>query len=228
MTTDSISPFIEYKLRLKGDPIQGMQKPPTLGVDVRKNNVSITCWTGGKDGEGRNANIRAGLDAFSFAAVCAGLEDAIAFQPTADKPSFRVPVRCYTPRKRNPGEQGLPKTLAATVVVGKDKDGCVYISVVRKDPPHIKFIFRPSEYHEIMAAEGQGMADQAYVSVIYARAWLKIMQPLALHVLATQVSDWREDQNNNGGNNNQQQQQQRPNNQQSNNSSDGFDDDIPL
>lgn len=193
---NKISPFQEYKLRLRADKINGYDKFPTLAVNVHKNNVSITAYPGNKGEDGRTVSIKAGLDALSFSAVCVAIEDAIVAEP-----GWKKPVRCYTPRKRNPGETGTPKLLGATVVVGKDKDGCVYISVVQKNPPHVKFLFVPSEYHEILNGEGQ-LAPLPEVTVLYARAWLAIMRPLVAHVLATDVHDWREEANNNGGGNN--------------------------
>ena len=190
------NPFIEYALRLQGDRIGDNPKPATLGVDVRKNEVIFTVWTGGKNAEGRNDTIPAKMDAYTFGALCSAVEDAI----IAPAGEFREGFRCYVPRKRQPGDTGRPRMVGATAVVGKDKQGQVYLSIVKKDPPHIKFVFKPGAMSEHLV--GQDVGTPAQTSVRYAKGWLKIIERLTTTYLSHNVHDWRAEQDGNGGNNN--------------------------
>lgn len=231
----ALNPFIEYKLNLIGDKVSDFPKKPALKVDINKNNVSLTCYPGNKNSEGRTESIRAGMDAITFYSVLAGLRKAIDAEP-----GFRLGFKCMTPRKRREGETGMPKALGATVLVGKDQQGHVYISVVRKDPPHVKFIFRPSEWHEIANAQNEPMPLQE-VSQIYAAGWADLMQEMVANALNDDVYNYKDDpkyQDRNGGGNNNYGGGNRNgggsygnNNggggQQSNNSNDNWDD-IPI
>lgn len=226
MTTPTPNPFLEYALRLVGDRIGDNQKPATLGVDVRKNEVILTTYTGGKNAEGRTDSIPAKMDAFTFGSMCSALEDACAATPG----EFREGFRCYVPRKRQPGDTGFPRMVAATVVVGKDKQGQVFLSIVKKDPPHIKFVFKPGKLSEHLV--GSEVAEVGATSVRYAKGWLKIIEKLVTGRLQNDVHDWREgqdqQQNNNGGsngyqNNNNNQQRSAPSTPVGD-----FDDDLPM
>jgi hypothetical protein len=46
------------------------------------------------------------------------------------------------------------RKLSCHAMVGKDEDGLVWISLVAKDRPRIKFIFQLSDWHEIFHGDG--------------------------------------------------------------------------
>lgn len=233
MSNAPVNPFIEYALRLQGDRIGDNPKPATLSIDIRKNEVILTTFTGGKNAEGRNDTIPAKMSAYTFGAMCSALEDAIAAEPG----EFREGFRCYVPRKRQPGDTGRPRMLAATAVVGKDKQGLVFLSIVKKDPPHIKFVFNPGPMNEHLV--GTEVANPAATSVRYAKGWLKIVERMVTNYLGVDVHDWRNDQNNGGNNNgngssnnynrnNNNSGSGQQNNNGGNQNFDSFDDDLPM
>lgn len=77
--------------------------------------------------------------------------------------------------------------------VGKDKDGCVYISLIHKkeDRPVIKFIFGPAHlpnnvtdarFHYLFHADGTPYT-KAEISVIYAKAYIRLLDTIMGNVL---------------------------------------------
>lgn len=192
------TPFLEYRLRLVGDRLPEAKKDPNLAIQVKKNEVTLTCNTGLFGADQRQVTIQVKMDAMTF-----GLITNHAADIGGKEPGFKFPlVRCYSPRKRNPGEQGTPKLLAGVVLIGKDQNGCCYISVMKKDPPHIKFIFRPSQWNDLVDATTNQPAEMSVVSCIYSKAWATIMAPLVVNVLSTDIYDFRAEQDQNGGGNN--------------------------
>ena len=226
------NPFIEYALRLHGDRVGDNQKPPAMVFGAKRNEFTITVYTGGRNSEGRADSIPARMTAYDFGALCSALRAAIA--APADS-GFREGFRCYVPRKKQPGDTGQPKLLAATMVVGKDKQGVLYFSLVKKDTTPIKFSFRPGRMAEHLS--GNEIADAALTSIRYAEAWLETVPRLFSLRLRDDVYDWQAEKNeggngggnggynngnrnNNGGGGNGGQRQSAPSND--------FDDDLPM
>jgi hypothetical protein len=224
--------LLEYRLRLVGDRLPDGRKDPNFQVNVNgKNEVVLTCNTGLFGADQKQVNIQGKISAITFGAVVTAAE-----QINSKEPGFRFPlIHVMSPRKRTPQDgPGTPQALAGVVVVGKDADGVCYISLMRKDPPHIKFPFRPDQWAKLRDPVSNQPATPADISNLYSQAWAKVLAPLALHVLSNDVYDFRNDPANN--NNNYQQgnsQGYQPNNgQQPQNhapaSTNGFDDDIPM
>jgi hypothetical protein len=70
--------------------------------------------------------------------------------------------------------------------IGKDKDGCVFISVISKkeERPVVKFIFGPGDdrWHKFFHSDGT-QYTKAEISVIYARAHYNLLSELMGNVL---------------------------------------------
>lgn len=62
-------------------------------------------------------------------------------------------VECYTKPWNKDGPRG-DKVLNSTIMVGKDKEGLVWISVVAESRPKIKFTFSVSDWHRILKSDG--------------------------------------------------------------------------
>lgn len=197
------TPFIEYRLRLIGDRLPDGKKDPNLQIRVderTKNEVHIISNTGIFGADQKQISIQAKLDAYTFGLVVMYARDV-----HAKEPGFKFPpIRCYGPRKRRDGEKGIPKGLDCVIQVGKDQAGHCYITLLRKDPPHIKYIFRPSMWNELIDPNNNNQPlPLPEVSNWYSRSWAEVLAPLVTNVLADPdyVFDYRAEKegNNNGG-----------------------------
>lgn len=162
--------FNEYKMRLKGPMQEGGKFPPNLSVSVIRNQPRIDVFTEVPNDK-NNGKITAAMDALTFFALLEALKLVIDGEPDQQ---LKVPNMSGPPQN---------KFLASTTLVGKDKEGRVYISVVAKERPMIKFVFSPSDYHPGMIRKDGVELDEAELSVIYARAWRRLMTELTPNVL---------------------------------------------
>ena len=167
--------FNEYKLRIMGPMQEGATRAPTLGVSVIKNNPRIDVYTN-IQGDRDNGRISAPMDAVNFFALLVKLEDII-----GGEPDVQVKIPCKTGA---PGQQRL----ISTVVTGKDNQGRVFISVVAQDRPKIKFTFLPSDWHGLVHKDGTPYGE-AEMSVVFARAWLRLMTQLVPNVMDTYYTE---------------------------------------
>lgn len=220
----------EYKLTLTAPPAQGATKPATLRCSVVKNQPRLDVYTNVPNDK-QNGNIRAAMDAMTFYALI-GLLREVADGP-ADK-SWKIDNKNFT---FFGGQRSDAPKIVSTTVVGKDKEGRVFISVIAKDRPYIKFIFSPGDWHMLRSSDG-GELSEAEVSVYYAKAYANLMENLVANVLDTNyVEPEPRDNSQRGGNNNRGQgggnnYQQRDNNYQQNNNSGSGDsewgDEFPM
>lgn len=160
----------EVKLRLTGDPEQG-NRPPSLAVSVLMNQPRLTVFTNVQNDKD-NGIIRAPMDSNTMYALLTLLEEVINHDG-----QIRYSVDNLTGHPND-------KRLLSTTYVGKDEQGCVYISVLSadKDRPRLRFIFRPSQYHHLKSADGNEL-PMSKLSVIYAKSWLELMRNLVANVL---------------------------------------------
>lgn len=162
--------FNEYKLRLRGPIQDGGKRPPNLSVSVIRNQPRIDVFTEVPNDK-NNGKITAAMDSLTFFALLEALDMVIDGEPDNQ---LKVPNMTGAPQN---------KFLASTTLVGKDKDGRVYISVVAKERPMIKFVFLPSDYHPGIQRRDGTPLNEAELSVIYARAWRRLMCELTPNVL---------------------------------------------
>lgn len=181
--------LIEYRLRLVGDKLPEGRKNPNLQINVtKKNEIQINCNTGLFGADAQQVQIGAKIAAFDF-----GMLVIYGEQIHQKEPGFQFPlIRCYGPRKKK-GPQDTGRGLDAVILVGKDAQGGCYISVMRKDPPHIKFFFRPGTWSELVDSKTNQPVDIATLTNYYSQAWAKTLAPLVSYALSTKVYDFRED-----------------------------------
>lgn len=114
------------------------------------------------------------------------------------------------------GKRSEKPVVVSEIIIGKDEEGVVFISVVAydKNRPRIKFDLVPNEFHTLYHQNGQQFT-KAEASELYARGYIKCLEGLMNHLLVTEwVEPEKKDNGNNrngggnrGGNNNQRQQQ---------------------
>lgn len=161
--------FDELKLRMEGPPQEGQRRPPNLRVSVIKNSPRIDVFTN-IENDRDNGRISAPMDAMTFFTLVE-LTNNIA----DGEPDNQIMVANKTGR---PGEQRV----ISHTVIGKDREGRCFISVIAQDRPKIKFTFAPSAWHSMVKMDGTPVPE-AEVSVVYAKAWARLMAELVPNVL---------------------------------------------
>jgi hypothetical protein len=172
----------DYKLRLVGDKLNGASKRAMLAVSIVGNNPRVNVFTN-VDNDKDNGIIRAAMDTPTFYLLLDRLEHAI----NAD-PGFRDYIENKKP-PRDRTQRGLE--LESKTIVGKDKDGQVYISVISADEsrPRAKFVFKTSYHHDLInGSTGQRYSD-AELSVMVAKAFHRMMSNLVTNVINTHYKE---------------------------------------
>lgn len=161
----------EYKLRLSGPQDEGQRRPPTFQVQVTKNNPRITVYTN-VEGDKDNGKIAAPMDGVTMFAVLGELERMLTAEPgTQAKVDNLV------------GPPGKQRIISHTVF-GKDKEGRMWIGVIAEGRPKVKFTFKPSDWHHIAHGDGTPY-NEAEISIMYCRGWVKLMMELIANVMDT-------------------------------------------
>lgn len=162
----------DRKLRLTAPPTGGAIRPHELQVSLYNSNPGLTVFTN-IDNDKNKGVIRAGMDAQAFYFF---LERVIA---VAD---HQGEVTEIIDNKEKIKDESTGKNVmqtASRTVIGKGKDGKVFISVLSPDNerPKIKFTFGQHYYHPVVRKEGTPLSD-AEVSVAMARGWVRLMRNL--------------------------------------------------
>lgn len=190
----------ENKLRLVGEKPEGLTfdrgRPPMLAFTLIGNNPRINVFTN-VENDTNNGLISAKLDAPTFFAIMDAIEQII------DKENG---TRCKITNKtakNEKDENGRWKknvVVDSHIIIGKDKEGSVYISVISNDDsrPKLKFYFRSSFYHQWVHSDNTPYT-KAELSQQYARAYVRMMQGLMPAVMESNYEEWKP-QGNQGGN----------------------------
>jgi len=177
--------FNEFKMRLLAPKPDGQRRAPSLSVSVIRNNPRIDVYTE-VEGDRDRGKITAPMDSTTFFALLSVLE-AVIEGPSDEQTKIT--------NKIGPPQD---KRIVSTTIVGKDKDGKVFISVVATERPKVKFVFLPSDWHSFAHKDGTPYGE-AELSMVYARAWLKLLSSLVPAVLNTHYME--PEPRDDGGNN---------------------------
>jgi hypothetical protein len=187
----------EYKLRLSCPPVQGAQKPGSFAISLVANNPRFDVYTNVPNDK-NNGNIRAAMDMPTFYMVLAAMEDALTLE---DSQVLKIQNLNHTFFEGKRSDQ--PK-LVSTTCVGRDKEGCLFIAVVAKDRPYLKFNLLPTNYHVMLGVDGNPL-DKRQASNYFMRGYAGMLKNMMAAVAVKEyVEPVKKDFN--GGN----QQQQRP------------------
>lgn len=211
----------EYKYRLSAAPIQGATKPASLAFSLVANQPRIDVYTNVPNDK-NNGNIRAAMDGPTFWALIELLKLAL------DKePGFKVsvPNKNYTWFQQKRSDEPVP---VSTTVIGKDKEGVVFIALTAKDRPLIMFKFLPSLFHTIMHGDGTPYSP-AELSVVYARGFANGLPLLFASVADTHYQEPKPKDAPTGGGGGGGYQNNRPaQNTGGGGGGDSFEDDFPM
>lgn len=184
----------EYKLRLNGPVLadQGAKFPGALAVSVVKNQIHLDVYTNVPNDK-NNGNIRAAMDQITFGAFLE-LFDAVLKSP-ADT-AYKITNKNHTFFE---GKRSEEPRLVSTTILGRDKEGVMFIALVAKDRPYLKFDFLGTSYHAIMGPDGNPLS-KAEASNFFARGWRRTITGLVAAV-ATAEYVAPEPKNKDGGGN---------------------------
>lgn len=174
--------FDEMKLRIPGPFQEGARRPPSLKVSVIKNNPRIDVFTN-IEGDADNGRISAPMDAMTFFSLITKVEDI-----AGGEPDQQIKIANKT------GAPGYQKAISHTLV-GKDKEGRCFISVIAQDRPKIKFTFLPSDWHSLAHKDGTPV-EEAETSCLFARGWARLMSELAPNVMDSYFEENQYQKNN--------------------------------
>lgn len=166
--TSKLGPIDDLKLRMYADPVNGGKRKPSLSVSMYENNPRLVVKTN-MDNDKDYGKITAAMDMPIFFSFLDVLESVI------NGPNDSQQRIVNKKRKFINGES---KILDDTyTIVGKDKDGVVWISVLAydKERPRIKFEFGSNEYHGILNRDGSPY-DKGKWTQHAARGWMEIMR----------------------------------------------------
>ncbi len=187
------TPFVETllddrKLRLSAPPISGSKQRPQLSVAVVGGNPRINVYTN-LDGDKENGRISAKMDMFAWGQLLEMIEHVVA-NPDAS----RLQMANKRPMEQNEQSHGGKREpiQESTTVVGRDKDGKIYIAVLAadNDRPKIIFHFGAQYYHTIVYRDApQNFVEDRFVSEIAAKAWVKSMRAAVIQILTDKAAE---------------------------------------
>lgn len=126
------------------------------------------------------------------------------------------------------GKRSEKPVVVSEIIIGKDDEGVVFISVVAYDKsrPRIKFDMLPNEFHNFYHKNGEQFT-KAEASALYAKGYVECLKGLMTHLLVTEWTEPERKDNdrqggNRGGGNNQRQQQRQSGNDNSGDSGEDF------
>lgn len=134
-------------------------------------NPRITVWTRvPTDPEKRP--IDAPLNSFSLEHLVQLLEETC-----VGEPGHQSSITCEVPNKDENGKRMQGNKIISRVVVGKDKEGRVWIAVLSENPdrPKLRFIFTTGLFHRLLHKDGTPYSE-AEESVIGARSTIRILR----------------------------------------------------
>lgn len=183
----------EYKLRLQADCLDnavvrnGVPQQPTLTVSVHDNQPRFTVYTN-VEGDRQDGRIEGNMDANTFFAVMSAIK-RFALDPNYNggKPVYITNKGYFFGAEGKSDKPGVK----STTIVGLTSEGAVYIALVAKNRPNARFIFRPTEWHDMINSSGEPMSVAA-VSSLYAEAYANMITNLVSEVLVDEYISWEE------------------------------------
>jgi hypothetical protein len=165
-------------------------------------NPRITVFTRDPEDQGeRNGygKIQANLDPVVFYALMeklrriatgsVGKEDAV---PADGEDKVKMENKNYIFPGGKKSETPVP---VSEIQMGKDAEGVVWISVLAKDRPRIKFPFIPNQFHTLFHRTGE-QYSKGEASELWALGWIRLMEQMIPPFLISDYKDIPYDPNN--------------------------------
>ena len=177
-------------------------KRSSLIWGVYSNNPRLTVYTGDPEDSTERTGygkIAANLDTPTFFAFIEMLE---ASAKSTEECKQKIDNKGFT---WFGGKRSEVPVVLNSLIVGKDAEGCVFISVVADNRPIIKFFIGPSESHALYHSTGKPFT-KAESSSLYAIAYCQLLRNMVGNVLVSEYVEEvaKKPYNPQGGNNNNQ------------------------
>lgn len=192
----------DTKLKLFTDALPNGEGKPSFCLYVAGNNPRIDVYTN-LPGDKDNGNIRAEIDIVIAMEILQIIEDYANGREENPQITWENSGKTWDRANNKPSKDMMVKS---KIVVGKDKEGRIYIAVLSADPdrPKIKFHFGVNMFRKVYVGNNEKASD-AMVSRMTALAWVSMQRVLVPTILAnTYVYKTKADQqqgNQRGGGN---------------------------
>jgi hypothetical protein len=144
-----------------------------------KNNPRLVVYTNDPEDTTDYGKITAALDAPTFFAFVQLLRQAIAaegkFREKIDNSNFTFPG----------GKRSETPSVVSSLIVGRDEDGLIWISVSAPRRPQIKFHFINPDFHNFLHNDGTPYT-KAECSVLYAKSYATLLELVMAHLLVSE------------------------------------------
>lgn len=186
--------FDELRSRLVGNLQEGAQRPATLQFGIHRNQVTLTVRSNHPNDTKNYGRIQATLDMPTFGV----LTDLMAKAPSWNNDTKEI-IECWDQPFIN-GQRSKDLKLDTKVVVGKDREGVVYLAVLSWDSsrPIVKFPIRPSQYTRLTHGDGSSYTE-AEATLLYAPGWAKQLTQIISTLLADDFYERPDNNNGRGG-----------------------------
>lgn len=185
--------FDNAALKLVGVPENG-NKAPQLAVNITKNRAVLTVFTNDPNDTKDYGKIRVQLTGPYFNAVLYLLEQAAQGKLEGGRKFIEIKDFAFPGGKRT--EQPI---VLGRVIVGRDEDGLVWISVTANGRPNCKFPLIPQTYNTVRNADSSEVS-RAEHSQIYAMGWAQSMKTLWAQLAVLKFEEYIPKGGGNGGN----------------------------
>lgn len=200
-------PLDDQRMKLYGAIVQGATKRPTLtfGYVTRKfvaNMASITVKTQVPN-DANNGNIKAEIPMALMYSIRETINDMLAL------PGAQERIRgLYTDFLA--GKKMDQPVKYASLIIGKEDDGRIYLALVARNRPSIKFHIAPDDFFREVTKDGAEMNTTEYYAQ-YARGYMSMIFDVYGNLTQSEFIGWSPDNanggqganQNGGGNNNQ-------------------------
>lgn len=184
----------EYKLRLSCPPVQGANKPGSWAISLVANNPRIDVYTNVPNDK-NNGNIRGAMDMPSFYLLLQMMRKAVTLEDNQVLKLQNLNHVFFG------GERSAEPKLVSTTLVGRDKDGVLFLACVAKDRPYLKFNMLPSNYHVMIGVNGEPVSKRE-ASDYYLAGYATMLENM---MAATAVANYTEPKPKDGQNGGQRQ-----------------------
>lgn len=145
----------------------------TLKIELINNNPRITIYTGDPDDQENNhGRIQAKLDAVIYMLMIDRLEDMA--RKGDGKKIYSVNNELERFKDKKPTGEWYT---ANTLKFGRDDDGQVWLSVIERNRPKLKFIITNPAYHVLKNADGSDL-PVGEVSRLFTLAWCGVQRAI--------------------------------------------------
>lgn len=154
-------------------------KTSTLGWSVFEGNPRIEVRTNDPNDQDNNyGKITAAMAPMESGGLAVLIDQAI------DAPNgWKRGIKNSNSYKPGSGERFETPQHVSDIVLGKDEEGVIWISVVEQGRPVIRFYFGPSKFHQFVNADGTPLS-KAEVSILVARAYAKMLPVVLGNLIA--------------------------------------------